>query len=168
MKNLKIVGAASAPATLPTKVRTTFPGTQDASVLTQEVPHDDLAAIMAELSESDPAFSDLLAEAGRDLAPLATTSSGRVTMTSLRMQAGLTQAQLAQKVGQKQANISLYESGLRTDMKRETMRVFCAALGCDMNTLDEALENCATMRQEHVDAQEAAQLDGAGTMKDSA
>jgi DNA-binding XRE family transcriptional regulator len=168
MNNLKIVGAATAPATLPTQMRTTFQNTQDASVLTQEIPHDDLAALMAELSEADPAFGKLLAEAGRDLAPLATTREGRVTITSLRMEAGLTQAQLAKKVGQKQSNISLYESGLRTDMKRETMRGFCVALGCDMNTLDEALENSATMRQEHVDAQEAAQMDGTGTMRDCA
>ncbi|EIM93893.1 hypothetical protein WQE_47699 [Paraburkholderia hospita] len=168
MNNLKIVGAATTPATLPTQVRTTFPNTQDASVLTQEIPHDDLAALMAELSADDPAFGELLAEAGRDLAPLATTREGRVTVTSLRMQAGLTQAQLAREVGQKQSNISLYESGLRADMKRETMRAFCRALGCDMNTLDEALENSATMRQEHSDAQEAAKLDGTATIKDCA
>lgn len=168
MTNFKFVGAGATPSTLPTRVRTALPTTQDASVLTQDVPHDDLAALMAELSQSDPAFGELLARAGRDLAPLAATKAGRPTVTSLRMQAGLTQAQLAQKVGQKQANISLYESGLRTDMKRETMRAFCVALGCDMNTLDEALENCARMRQEHIDAQDAAHLDGTGSIRDSA
>ncbi|WP_347558884.1 helix-turn-helix transcriptional regulator [Robbsia sp. KACC 23696] len=107
---------------------------------------DEIAALMSELGDADPLFKAVLASTGQELAPLATDGDGRATLTSLRMSAGLTQVQLAQLVGQKQSNISLYESGARSDMKRETMRLFCTALGCDMNTLDSALENSVAMR----------------------
>jgi transcriptional regulator with XRE-family HTH domain len=167
MNTVKFVGNALTVSTLPTQVRTSAPSTMGAAV--QENPQqDDLDTLMATLGNADPAFADLLAKAGQDLAPLAKTREGGVTMTSLRMSAGLTQTQLAEKVGQKQSNISLYESGLRTDMKRETMRAFCAALGCDMNTLDAALENSAQMQEQHANAQEAAQQDDTGQTKDCA
>jgi DNA-binding Xre family transcriptional regulator len=168
MNNIKIVGAAAAPATLPTPVHNVSPDAVDASVLNQAAPHDDLASLVSLLSDADPSFGELLAQVGREFAPLATTRDGLASLTSLRLAAGLTQAQLARKVGQKQSNISLYESGLRTDMKRETMRAFCAALGCDMNTLDAALENSERMTQEHRDALEAAHQDGNSSLKDCA
>lgn len=168
MNRLKFVGTSQAPATRPIPVRTTSAGVQDARAQDADAHYDDLAALMSELGAADPAFAELLSEAGRELAPLALTRDGRVTLTSLRMQAGLTQTQLADKVGQRQSNISLYESGLRTDMKRETMRAFCSALGCDMNTLDQALENSAEMQAQRADAQEAARIDGEGKMKDCA
>lgn len=167
MNTVKFVGNAPAVSTLPIQVRTSVLSTMGAA-LQQNPQQDDLDTLMATLGNADPAFADLLAKASQDLAPLAKTREGGVTMTSLRMSAGLTQTQLADKVGQKQSNISLYESGLRTDMKRETMRVFCVALGCDMNTLDEALENSAQMQEQHANTQEAAQQDGAGKTKDCA
>lgn len=163
MNRLKFVGTSQAPATRPIPVRTTSAGVEDS-----DAHYDDLAALVAELGDADPTFAELLSDAGRELSPLALTRDGRVTLTSLRMQAGLTQTQLADKVGQRQSNISLYESGLRTDMKRETMRAFCAALGCDMNTLDQALESSAETQAQRADAQEAARIDGAGKMKDCA
>lgn len=167
MNTVKIFGDAPAVSTPPTQVHKSTPSTMGAA-LQPNPQQDDLDTLMATLGNADPAFADLLAKAGQDLAPLARTREGSVTMTSLRMSAGLTQTQLAVKVGQKQSNISLYESGLRPDMRRETMRAFCAALGCDMNTLDEALENSAQMQEQHANAQEAAQQDGTGQTKDCA
>lgn len=167
MNTVKFVGNAPAVSTPPIQVRTSAPSTMGAA-LQPNPQQDDLDALMAKLGNADPTFADLLAKAGQDLAPLARTCEGGVTMTSLRMSAGLTQTQLAKRVGQKQSNISLYESGLRTDMKRETMRAFCVALGCDMNTLDAALENSAQMQEQHANAQEAAQQDETGKTKDCA
>jgi len=127
--------------------------------------HDPLDLLVEEICRDNPAFSELLAKAGRELAPLATTREGCVTMTSLRMQAGLTQKQLADKISQNQSNISLIESGQRHDLSRKSMRKFCDALGCDMNTLDAALENTSRALDQHLDAQEAAQIDDANSKK---
>lgn len=67
MNRLKFVGTSQAPATRPIPVRMTSAGVaQDA-----DAHYDDLAALMAELSDADPTFAELLSEAGRELAPLA-------------------------------------------------------------------------------------------------
>jgi DNA-binding XRE family transcriptional regulator len=168
MSILKFVGNTPAASTLPTTVRISTPGPMDATALQQPQQQDDLDTLLAALGNADPAFAKLLTKASQDLAPLATTREGGVTLTSLRMEAGLTQTQLASMVGQKQSNISLYESGCRLDMKRTTMHEFCAALNCDMNTLDSALENSAQMLHQHTEAEEAGLQDGAGKMKDCA
>jgi len=106
---------------------------------------DDLDLLVDSLSESNPAFAALLKTTASSFAPLALTNDGQVTITSLRMSAGLTQKKLAEKIGQKQSNVSLIESGQRDNIQRDTMRLMCNAFSCDMNTLDLALENSKIM-----------------------
>lgn len=61
---------------------------------------------LAERKEKDPKFKVRLRKAAEALLPLAETDDGKVTMTSLCVAAGLTQAELAQKTNSKQPNIS--------------------------------------------------------------
>ncbi len=130
--------------------------------------HDALDALTEKLCKANPRFSGLLAKAGKELAPLATTREGGVTITSLRMSAGLTQKQLAEAIGQSQSNISLIESGYRSDLSRNTMRKLCNAFACDMNTIDTALENAARTLEQHFDEQEAAAIDETRNKKNCA
>lgn len=122
----------------------------------QEQSLDDLDALTQLLSQNDLEFSKLLQEARQDFAPLANTDDGRPSLTSLRLAAGLTQTELAQKIGQKQSNVSQMEAGLRPNVQRETMKKMCAALGCDMNTLDAALDATEQSYQSVVKAQDEA------------
>lgn len=118
-------------------------------------PEDELDALMHQLASEDASFGTLLEEAGKELAPLATAEGGAPTLTSLRMAAGLTQRQLADRIGQRQSNVSYLESGQRTNIHRDTMKRMCEALGCDMNTLDRALETTAALLHERQAAQDA-------------
>lgn len=122
----------------------------------QEQPLDDLDALTQALSQDDAAFSALLKQARQDFAQLAETKDGLPTLTSLRLAAGLTQTELAVKIGQKQSNVSQMEAGLRGNVQRETMKKMCAALNCDMNTLDGALDTTEQWYQSTVKAQETA------------
>jgi transcriptional regulator with XRE-family HTH domain len=115
---------------------------------------DPVDALIAELSATSPAFAQEYVRASQFLAPLADVEEG-ITLTSLRMKAGLTQHQFAQAIGQRQSNVSLMESGKRVNPNRETMRKMCGALGCDMTTLDTALENSIAALQRLYAEQEA-------------
>jgi DNA-binding Xre family transcriptional regulator len=109
---------------------------------------DDLDSLIRSLSEKSPQFAEHLMNTRKKLAPLATDLAGRHTFTSLRMATGLTQRDLAEKIGQQQSNISLLESGQRTDIKRQTMIKLCNALSCDMNTLNDAIDMSEQLLQE--------------------
>lgn len=117
-------------------------------------PTDDLDELRQALAQESPEFADLLAETGRELAPLAATAEGQPTLTSLRMAAGYTQTELARRIGQKQSNVSQMESGLRVNYQRDTMKKMCAALNCDMNTLDEAIDATVSLCQATLAVQE--------------
>ncbi len=103
---------------------------------------------IAERKSKDPKFEARLRKAAEGFLPLAETDDGKVTMTSLRIAAGLTQTELAQKTNSRQPNISALEAGQRDNPNRDTMRLLCAALSCDMNTLDQAIENSKAMLAE--------------------
>lgn len=169
MKSVQLFATTPTPKTnSTTQVVTTEPA-KAGSVGTPVVePHDALDALTEKLCKANPRFSDLLAKAGKDLAPLATTRDGGATITSLRMSAGLTQKQLAEAIGQSQSNISLIESGYRSDLSRNTMRKLCTAFKCDMNTIDAALENAARTLEQHLDEQETTAIDETRTKKNSA
>ncbi len=123
--------------------------------MTDKRPEDDLDALMRTLSDENPEFGTLLVETGKELAPLASAEDGSPTLTSLRMSAGYTQTELAKVIGQKQSNVSLMESGQRLNIQRDTMKRMCTALGCDMSTLDAALDATEAMLQKRLAKQEA-------------
>ena len=111
---------------------------------------DAVDELMHSLSARNPRFATMIAEARRSFAPLATASDGGVTLTSLRMSARLTQTELAERIGQKQSNVSLMESGKRDNINRDTMKRMCDALGCDMNTLDASISNSVAMNEQYL------------------
>ena len=61
------------------------------------------------------------------------------TLRALRLRSGLTQSQLAAKIGTSQPHMARMERG-SGDVMRDTMRKLASALSVDMNTIDEALQ----------------------------
>jgi len=145
LKVQKIVATASSAGPSPELRKLSPSPASDSGTAFGAQQTDALDALMQSLSAEDPAFGDMLIEASKELALLATDGEGRPTLTSLRMSAGLTQKQLADKISQKQSNVSLMESGLRVNVQRETMKRMCSALGCDMNTLDAAIDSTVVL-----------------------
>lgn len=87
--------------------------------------------------EADPELTADLAEARREIGA-AQLASGRVTLASLRLALGLSQADLAARLGTVQGAISRIEAGSQQP-GLATLRRLSAVLGVDMNTLDKAL-----------------------------
>ena len=65
---------------------------------------------------------------------------GKVTLTSLRLQAGLSQAALAEKIGNSQPSYSKIESG-KTEAMFSTYEALISALGVTRDMLTESLNN---------------------------
>lgn len=64
--------------------------------------------------------------------------AGDVSLRSLRLKAGLSQRELAERIGTSQPNIARMEKS-PGDVTLGTLRRLAAALGVDLNTLDGAL-----------------------------
>jgi transcriptional regulator with XRE-family HTH domain len=70
-----------------------------------------------------------------------TLLSGKpVTMRTLRLRKGLSQAQLAEAIGTQQPHVARIECG-HADLRLDTCRRIAAVLGVDLNTLDQALQS---------------------------
>lgn len=96
-----------------------------------------LDSIVADL-ERDPKWRQELKHAKSWMAE--TVLAGRpVTLRTLRLQRGMSQAQLAEVIGTQQPYIARIESG-SADLRLETCRRLADALGVDLNTLDQALQ----------------------------
>jgi DNA-binding XRE family transcriptional regulator len=96
--------------------------------------------IVAEF-ERDPAMKEELRNARRWVAD--TVLAGKpVTMRTLRLRKGLSQAQLAEAIGTQQPHVARIEGG-QADLRLDTCRRIASALGIDLNTLDQALLNAA-------------------------
>jgi transcriptional regulator with XRE-family HTH domain len=65
-----------------------------------------------------------------------------VTMRTLRLRRGLSQAQLAEAIGTQQPHVARIERG-QADPQLGTCRRIAHALGVDLNTLDQALQGAA-------------------------
>lgn len=88
--------------------------------------------------ERNPQLSEELKHARTWLAD--TVLAGKpVTLRTLRLQRGMSQAQLAEVIGTQQPYIARIESG-SADMRLDTCRRLAAALSIDLNTLDQALQ----------------------------
>ena len=87
--------------------------------------------------ERDPALREELLDARRWIAD--TVLAGKpVTLRTLRLRKGLSQAQLAAAIGTKQPHVARIERG-QADPQLDTCRRITRALGIDLNTLDQAL-----------------------------
>lgn len=91
--------------------------------------------------ERDPAMREELLDARRWIAD--TVLAGKpVTMRTLRLRKGLSQAQLAEAIGTQQPHVARIERA-QADPQLDTCRRIAHALGVDLNTLDQALRGAA-------------------------
>lgn len=87
--------------------------------------------------EQQPKFKEEMASARAWIAD--TVLHGKpVTLRTLRLRKGLSQAQLAAAIGTKQPHVARIEGG-GADVRLDTCRRIARALGIDLNALDEAL-----------------------------
>lgn len=88
--------------------------------------------------ERDPTLRQELLDARRWVAD--TVLAGKpVTLRTLRLRKGLSQAQLASAIGTQQPHVARIERG-QADVRLETCRRIAQVLGVDLNTLDQALQ----------------------------
>lgn len=100
----------------------------------QPVGWRDIHDRLAEL-ERNPRRSAALARARQRLA---STLHPVPSLGQLRMEQGLSQAELARRIGTSQSRLSRIEAGL-DDPRYSTLTKIAAALGIDLNTLAQAL-----------------------------
>lgn len=89
---------------------------------------------VAEL-ERDPQRAVALENARRRIAPILHAER---SLAALRMQQGLSQAELARRIGTSQSRLSRIETGM-DDPRLSTVVRLAKALGVDLNTLSAAL-----------------------------
>ena len=98
----------------------------------------DLDTYVRKSIQNDPSLEQLLREARMELAGEIASTAGRVNLATLRMQKGLSQAELATAIGSKQPHIARIEAG--QGVVHETMKKLAQALDVDMNTLSQVLD----------------------------
>ncbi len=98
------------------------------------------------LAAEDPKFDKSVANARRELAHVIDGEGAPPTLRSVRLDLGLSQAQLAERLETQQPYIARLEKGAG-NIAYNTMRRLSDALSVDMNTLDELLQNTKEMRQ---------------------
>jgi DNA-binding XRE family transcriptional regulator len=102
----------------------------------------DIHERLAEL-ERHPRRAAALARARQRLA---STLHPAPSLGHLRMQQGLSQSELARRIGTSQSRLSRIEAGL-DDPRYSTLTKIAAALGVDLNTLAQALAASQTVEQ---------------------
>ncbi len=88
--------------------------------------------------ERDPALQEELRDARRWVAD-SVLAGKPVTLRTLRLRKGLSQAQLAESIGTQQPHVARIERG-QADPQLDTCRRIAHALGVDLNTLAQALQ----------------------------
>ena len=137
----------SEPVTMPPSSAGLSPATRPSGVVHYLVlaPEDDpvpegyttIDDIVADF-ERDPALREELLDARRWVAD--TVLAGQpVTLRTLRLRRGFSQAQLAEAIGTQQPHIARIERG-QADLRLDTCRRIAHVLGVDLNTLDQALQ----------------------------
>ena len=95
--------------------------------------------------DRDPKMQKAMLEARRWVAD--TVLAGRpVTLRTLRLRKGMSQAQLAEAIGTQQPHVARIENG-QADLRLETCRRIAGVLGIDLNTLDQALQGPGARRR---------------------
>jgi ribosome-binding protein aMBF1 (putative translation factor) len=99
--------------------------------------YETIDEIVAEF-ERNPQMSEELKHARAWIAD-SVLAGKPATLRTLRLQRGMSQAQLAEAIGTQQPYIARVESG-SADLRLDTCRRLAAALGVDLNALDRALQ----------------------------
>jgi len=92
-------------------------------------------------SERNQRRAAALARARGRIAAKLNESGAPVTLASLRLRAGLSQAKVASSIGNSQSSYSLIESGQRGDIFLSTSKKLASLFGVSLDEIDEAIEN---------------------------
>ena len=92
-------------------------------------------------SERNPQRAVALARARGRMAEKLNESGAPVTLASLRLRAGLSQAKVASLIGNSQSSYSLIESGQRGDIFLSTSKKLASLFGVSLDEIDAAIEN---------------------------
>jgi hypothetical protein len=112
------------------------------SVISEHLPsaYTEIDDVIAK-SERNPQRAAALARARGRMAEKLNESGAPVTLASLRLRAGLSQAKVASLIGNSQSSYSLIESGLRGDIFLSTSKKLASLFGVSLDVIDEAIEN---------------------------
>jgi DNA-binding XRE family transcriptional regulator len=92
-------------------------------------------------SERNPQRAAALARARGRMAEKLNESGAPVSLASLRLRAGLSQATVASLIGNSQSSYSLIESGQRGDIFLSTSKKLASLFGVSLDEIDAAIEN---------------------------
>lgn len=125
------------------------PGSKADNVLSivERVVHAPLPAGYREIDdivrarESNPRHAAALARARQRLATQVEEAPQKSTIASLRLKAGLSQAKVAEFLGNSQSSYSLIESGRRTDIYHSTFEKLVTVFQVSRDELADAFDN---------------------------
>lgn len=125
------------------------PGSQDDNVLAivERVVHAPLPTGYREIDdvvrarENNPRHASALARARQRLATHVEDEAQKPTVASLRLRAGLSQAKIAELLGNSQSSYSLIESGRRADILLSTFEKLASIFKVSRDQLAVAIEN---------------------------
>ena len=112
------------------------------SVISEHLPspYTEIDDVIAK-SERNPHRAAALARARGRMAEKLNESGAPVTLASLRLRAGLSQATVASLIGNSQSSYSLIESGQRGDIFLSTSKKLASLFGVSLDEIDAAIEN---------------------------
>ena len=112
------------------------------SVISEHLPsaYTEIDDVIAK-SERNPQRAAALARARGRMAEKLNESGAPVTLASLRLRAGLSQATVASLIGNSQSSYSLIESGQRGDIFLSTSKKLASLFGVSLDEIDAAIEN---------------------------
>ena len=112
------------------------------SVISEHLPsaYTEIDDVIAK-SERNPQRAAALARARGRMAAKLNESGAPVTLASLRLRAGLSQATVASLIGNSQSSYSLIESGQRGDIFLSTSKKLASLFGVSLDEIDAAIEN---------------------------
>ena len=112
------------------------------SVISEHLPsaYTEIDDVIAK-SERNPQRAAALARARGRMAEKLNESGAPVTLASLRLRAGLSQAKVASLIGNSQSSYSLIESGQRGDIFLSTSKKLASLFGVSLDEIDAAIEN---------------------------
>lgn len=120
--------------------------------IVERVIHAPLPACYTEVddvvrdSEADSRRAAALVRARQRLAVQLTEAESKTTLSTLRLRAGLSQAKVAELLGNSQSSYSMIESGRRGDVLHSTFEKLVEIFGVSRDELADALKNIQESR----------------------